>query len=230
MWTPYRLRRLKQRKTDGSSRMTSTESRSVNGRFGDVEGGNYVKIDANGIQHYGTAMHWDDIRVKANAVRTGASGAPDWVEFPASSGLYTYQFAGVTTVEQVFFNIQLPHGYSPGTDLECHVHYCSTDNAGTGYVKFSLDYVASSIDSVFDASPTTISGTDAIDVGDIRKHRVCELGVVDGTGLIESAMLICRLYRDPTDVEDTFAYDAAFLEADFHYQIEKPGTNDEYPT
>jgi hypothetical protein len=48
------------------------------------------------------------------------------------------------------------------------------------------------------------------------------------TGMGLSSMLAIRLYRDPTDARDNFAFDAQLLEFDAHYEIDSFGSNLEY--
>jgi len=173
---------------------------------------------------------WDDVRVNANAVKTqGASNLPSFGEFPASSGLYTWVFDGTATMEQVYFSVQLPHRYKAGSDIKPHVHYCPTDNSA-GTVKWFLDYVWQNVNGTFASSATTISGTDEVGANSIRDHLVCGLGTITGTGMKESSMLLCRLYRTPSDGDDDYAADVAFLEFDIHYECEKMGTTNEYPS
>ena len=173
---------------------------------------------------------WDDVRVNANAVKTqGASNLPGFEEFPASSGLYTWVFDGTATMQQVYFSVQLPHRYKAGSDIKPHVHYCPTDNSA-GTVKWFLDYVWQNVGGTFASSATTISGTDEVSANSIRDHLVCGLGTITGTGMKESSMLLCRLYRTPSDGDDDYAADVAFLEFDIHYECEKMGTTNEYPS
>jgi hypothetical protein len=51
---------------------------------------------------------------------------------------------------------------------------------------------------------------------------------MDATGKVQSSMLVCRIYRDSTSVEDSFVDFAALLEVDFHYQINSFGSALEY--
>jgi len=172
---------------------------------------------------------WDDVRVSASAVKVGPTKTPGFGEFPSGSGLYTYLFDGGTSDEYVYFTCQLPHKYKPGTDLKPHVHFAPT-NANAGDVKWFLEYTWENYGGSFSASPNTATGTETVAAGTAYKHMICGLGTISGSGKKESSMLICKIYRDPTDSDDTYASDAAFLEIDFHYQSNKRGTVPEYPS
>jgi hypothetical protein len=63
-----------------------------------------------------------------------------------------------------------------------------------------------------------------------NRHIITPIGTITGTGKNLSSMLVCRLYRDATGslATDDYSDDAGLLEIDFHYQIERPGSRDEY--
>jgi hypothetical protein len=56
------------------------------------------------------------------------------------------------------------------------------------------------------------------------KQQVIGFPDISGTGLTISSMLVCRLYRDPADAEDTYSFDAGLLQMDFHYQTDSIGS------
>jgi hypothetical protein len=164
---------------------------------------------------------WDDLRIPGTSVRLGAS-APDLVAFLGAGGLLLPAFDGGATLEQVYFTIQMPHGYKLGTDITPHVHWTPT-TAGAGNVKWNLEYSWSDTGATFPAA-TTIAVTDAAG-GTAWEHTKSFFPAIDGSGITKvSSMLVCRLFRDPSDGADTYGADASFSEFDFHYQIDTIGS------
>jgi hypothetical protein len=68
---------------------------------------------------------------------------------------------------------------------------------------------------------------DSTDSTDRKHHKAVNATGIDGTGKTLSSMIICRLYRDVSDANDTYASDAFLLEIDFHYEIDTVGSRTE---
>ncbi len=187
-----------------------------------------LEIDPdNGIVLGSGATVYDDIMVPGLSAKTDATG-PDLIPFaPPTTTLLIYGFngAGSTPKEQVYFTVQIPHGYKLESDLHPHIHWSPIDTTA-GSVKWFLEYTITSINGTF-STPQTISVTDPSD-GIAWKHQVVELPTISGTGLGISSMIVCRLYRDPADSSDTYTPDAAFLQFDVHYEIDTLGSSEEY--
>lgn len=163
---------------------------------------------------------WTDLRISGSSLGSGAS-APDPVTWVNASNLRVKGFDGTTTSEQLFFEVQLGHDYKEGTDIHPHVHWGPT-TTGVGNVKWILEY---SWVNIMDTTPavTTISSVQAAG-GVAYRHLLTEFPEMSGAGKSLSSMIIGRIYRDPSDIQDTYAGDAGLLELDFHYQIDGLGS------
>jgi hypothetical protein len=180
---------------------------------------------------------WDDLRVAASSVKTtGASNVPDFAKLKdngsGSQGVYVYLFdAG--TMEQVFFAVQIPHAWKQGTNLHPHVHWAPVANGSAGQkVSWGLEYAFAEIGGVF-GNTNIIYGNECIYDGApvAYKHCLTPLPEIDMSGVDSvSSMIICRLFRDATGVggTDDYASDVAFLEFDFHYQIDSDGSDQQF--
>jgi|GEM_PF-1664127 len=171
---------------------------------------------------------YDDLRTPANSIKLlGSIGVPSYAQFAddgaGSTGVYTYMFEP-TDLNQVFFTIQMPHTYKEGTDLLPHVHW-SPQSTNTGNCEWKLEYTIANIGDTF-GDTATLSMLDAAD-GTINKHQVTTGATIDGSGMDISHMLVCRLYRDGGEGDDTFTGDAAFLEFDVHFEINTMGSRRE---
>lgn len=170
---------------------------------------------------------WDDLRIAATAQKIGGS-SPTWGQFPftGSHGLKTWVFPNSGTAD-VHFDFQLPHGWWQGTDIKPHIHWAPS-STNTGNIKWFLEYAWANYLGVFTSTPATISVIQAAS-GTIDKHDIAAFDAIDGTGKELSSVLVCRLYRNPADADDTFTGDAAYLSADAHIQFDRPaGSRQEY--
>jgi hypothetical protein len=193
--------------------------------FGNSNTGNYTQYNNNGFPtNYGSGCAWDDLRIPGETVGTAAS-APDRIDFVNTSGLQVYGFDGGATSETIFFSCQVPHNSIANPTLHPHIHWTPTTNA-TGYVKWFLQYTWADIGGVFQA-PVILSGI-GLASGAAWKHTLTDFPEISGRGSGVSSMLMCRMYRTPTDNQDTYAADAAFLEFDFHYLRDSNGSRSEY--
>lgn len=195
-------------------------------KMGDIAGNSYVSISNTGLLKLeGDATLEDDLRVPITSTKVGGSKDPGFAKFKdngsGSQGVFTYVF-DATNEEELYFTVQLPHSYKPGSDINAHVHWSPT-TTNTGNIVWGLEYTWQNIDSTF-GNTTLITGTDTAD-GTAYKHQLQSIGDISGTGYIESSMLVCRVYRDADNPADTYDADAALLEIDFHYQVEKFGAD-----
>ncbi|MFC1622062.1 hypothetical protein ACFL13_01620 [Patescibacteria group bacterium] len=198
-------------------------------RVGDTS--NYLDISSSGhLTLAGSATVWDDVRVPITGVKTGGSKIPGFVKFKddggGSQGVFSYQF-DPDQEEEVYFTVQLPHSYKAGSDIEPHIHWTPIDG-NSGSVIWGLEYTWANYEGTF--SDTTIVTKTQAASGTAYEHQIADFAAISGTGQAESSMLICRVYRDATDGSDDYGSDVALLEIDFHFQIEKMGTDDEYPS
>lgn len=163
---------------------------------------------------------YDDLRVPLTAVKTGGAADPDFVQFvddgAGSTGVYAYAFSP-TVEEEVFFIAQLPHQWDAGSDIEPHIHW-SPSNSNIGNVVWCLEYTWQSIEGIF-GDTSTLCLTDDTEA-QANKHLIASFGLLDATGQSESSILIGRLYRDATNINDTYGSDAYSLEFDIHYKVD----------
>ncbi|MDV7186153.1 hypothetical protein R3X25_02575 [Lutibacter sp. TH_r2] len=214
--------------TSGTERMKINANGVV--IMGDSMSGNYTKVTTDGSLSYeGEATRWDDLKVPMNATNKGSSNQPEWLEFKenGTQGVWLWSFSH-NVEEELYFVVQMPHGWKEGSDIYPHVHW-TTKVGSSGNVKWALEYTWSNVGDVF-SNPTIISSS-TITKGDANtayNHNLTALPIITGTGKTLSSMLVCRVYRDGDDGSDTFNNEVQILELDFHYQIDSDGSNEEY--
>jgi hypothetical protein len=167
---------------------------------------------------------WDDLRVPMTSTKLGGSKDPHFALFLAnggSQGVFAYHFDKASE-EELYFSVQLPHGYALHTDIQPHVHWSViTAPAGGTTVRWGLEYTWADINGVYSAP--LIIYTTATDPVTRYKHILSSFSDIDGSSIgVVSSMLLCRIFRDVAN--DNFDEDAALLEIDFHYQSDTIGS------
>jgi len=166
---------------------------------------------------------YDDYLTSGLSLGTGAS-APNLTVF--RDGLEQNAFAGSGPVEEAFFNVHMLHGLKAGTDLTFHIHWSHIIGSPSGDVKWGIEYsVARGYEvGVYPASTTL---TTVHTAGAQYTHHITDdddMTVTSGVEIEPDSVIICRVFRDSSDVEDTFANDAYLFQIDMHYQRGSVGT------
>lgn len=172
--------------------------------------------------------YWDDLRVPLSATNAGPVNAPSFAKFiddgAGSTGVHTYLF-DQNTEEEVFFVAQMPHKWLEGSTIYPHIHWFPTDNTA-GFVRWGLEFTKA---RPFTVMPSTqLFSVQALAGGTALTHQIDSFGPLVMTGDTISTMFMCRLFREAAHAGDTYAADAGGLEVDFHYQLDTPGSKQEF--
>ena len=172
-----------------------------------------------------TASGWVDI--VAELYVRGGPAAP--VPTAYKGGIYLYEFTAGDTLE-VFSNFHIPHSYRLGTMVYPHVHFTTTSN-NTGVVRWCFEYTAakrgeSGVGNTFgDTQTIAVDFTIPANSADI--HLVCEapdLAGIPATQLDVDGMILVRIYREGSHVNDTFPDSVWGITADIHIEVDKAST------
>lgn len=194
---------------------------------------NYTKITSDGsLSYVGDATRWEDLTVPVTSLKDKGDKLPDWRAYKGQ--LNTFWF-NQSIEQELFFTIQMPHGWLEGSNLKPHVHWVA-ESSGSGLVGWGLEYMWTNVGDTFPTSSTIIYG-EAIPAGlggdtsvIADKHYITPLTEISGAGKTLSSMLICRIFRDAdgTGTIDSYNQEAGMLQFDFHYQRDSDGSNSEY--
>jgi len=196
--------------------------------------GSGLELRSNGITLSDTV--WDDLRVPVLSTKLGGTKDPDLGKVfdngSGSQGVFSYLF-DASTEEELYFMVQLPHGWKYESSLNPHVHWTPTVKGTTGQkVSWGLEYTVAAIDSSFGNTTIIYGDTSMPDETLVaNKHYLTELTPISMTGIDSvSAMMLCRVFRDATGTggTDDYASDVALLEIDFHYESDRIGSDNEY--
>jgi hypothetical protein len=201
-----------------------------------------------------TGVLWDDLRVTANMMSVAGaqfSKPPAYVPVltnrergPSFSGLYGYQFGyGRGVFQSGHFQVQIPHGYVPGSPIEPHVHV-RLDPASEGAVGQKLllefEYIWVNVSEPRPDSTTILAINHEITEQDLSLDNVMiSFGFIEKPDAEISSMLDCRFSRITFDPDwgkdfwsarglenDSFKGNLVFKEFDFHYQIDARGSGE----
>lgn len=170
---------------------------------------------------------FDDLRFGANAVNPpGTAADPTWdtdeVGWILSNTI-------TNTLQSVR---QTTHQYSPGTALQPHIHCypVAVPTGGNQYVCFELKVKTY---NKGDSVPVAWDYSEKVqfDVsGALRESMIFGFPELDMTGMKESSIVKWEFSRLPLDALDNYPDDVIFDELDFHYEIDKIGTEEPFPT
>lgn len=163
---------------------------------------------------------WEDIQFPIVGINpAGPAAAPT---LSATTGLWT--FSG-TADNVAVFTIQMPHGWTKGTELDPHIHF-GYPTGGVATSAWHLEWKAASVNGSFPA--TWASGTSVISVG--TGATVHQLGsLIDFTPAVgHSGIIQIQLSRlASSDARDT-AGDIILYAFDMHYLRESNGSFNQY--
>lgn len=206
----------------------------------DVKINNNFVIETDGtFRLENNATVWDDIMVFPDATSKGGSKAPVWggvsgtafKKTGSSQGVFLWMFSA-STEQELYFTVQIPHGYKVGSDLYPHVHWTTASGTPSGSnVSWGLEYTVTPMGGTF--TNTTIITTNSLApiIGTptgTGQHLISEFGSISGANFGISTILVCRLYRNTTDPSDTFSNEVGLLGFDIHYEKDMVGSRTQY--
>jgi len=208
----------------------------------EVKLNNNLVIEADGtIRMDSVASVFDDLMIYPDATTKGGSKPPAWggststafIKNAAgtSQGVFLWMFSA-STEQELYFTVQIPHGYKVGSNILPHVHWTTKAGTPSGTdVQWGLEYTVAAIGSNFPTTTTIVTNTVIAPIGTpsgTGQHLISSFPAISGTGLGISTVLICRLYRDATNGNDTFGNEVGLLGVDFHIEKDTYGSRTEF--
>ncbi len=174
-------------------------------------------------------LRWDDLRVTLDK----GSNAASLDYLTGSSGPQIWYFRNNEGVEAMSFTVQLPHGWKEGSTIHPHLHWLPKATT-TGNIEWNFEYSWANYDPVTPEVFPVITTSTVTATGPFtaRTHSITSLTAgntgIDGTGKKISSILICRIWRNSSNSNDTYSADAGVLFVDFHIQVDGYGSHQEY--
>lgn len=170
---------------------------------------------------------WQDIRVSILATNAGGSNPPGLTKLIASGssqGVFCFAFDR-NIEEEVYTTIQIPHSIRK-TYLSPHIHWAPSDTT-LGTVTWGIEWIYYNYNSSGSAS-SEIYRTSQYTSGTARKHHIATFNNIDITNVKDSSIFIIRIFRDATNIDDTYSSDAFAFDFDCHFQTKEIGSNELY--
>lgn len=163
--------------------------------------------------------YWNDIIITASLLGSGAS-APSYVTL--AGNLRALAFNGANTTEQLYGQVEIPHDYKEGTVLKPHIHWSPTTTAA-GNVKWQMEFLGANKGQIYGSVTTTVSAVGTAG-GIVGEHLIASFPDITGTDMDISRVTYFRIFRVPTDAQDTYNDNAIVHSVGIHYQCDSPGS------
>jgi hypothetical protein len=172
---------------------------------------------------------WDDLRIEPTARSTGAK-TPSFSAYKTTLFIYDFDNAAALSEKEIFYQVQMPHAWKEGTTIYPHVHWIPRTAGTAGQkVRWGMEYTLAKPGATFGATVTqygTSAGPGDITVQD--NHIITSLGSIDMSGQTLSTVLICRIFRNSSHVDDSFSGVCGLLYVDIHLLVDSFGSREEY--
>jgi hypothetical protein len=200
---------------------TATAQVISNKKYGGAD--HYTEFEADGTLHMvGDATNWNDINKALLPLSIGVN-VPSIIAVNGASHLKVRAFNGNATMEELGEGCEILHDYKEGTDIQPHLHWAAT-TADAGNVKWQLAYMWINRDGTY-SGETIIDVTVAASEVAWKEQRT-NFPAISGTGKEIGSRFQFVLFRDPADVADTYAHDAAAFDFGIHYERDTIGSRE----
>jgi hypothetical protein len=131
----------------------------------EVKFNNNLVVETDGtLRMDGASTVWDDVMVFPDATTRGGSNPPVWGGASpsafkkngagSSQGVFLWMFSDISE-QELYFTLQIPHGYKVGSTLYPHVHWTTSSGTPTGTnVVWGLEYSVIAIGGNFPITST----------------------------------------------------------------------------
>ena len=170
-----------------------------------------------------TDTYYDDLRFPASGFNPVGSTAPPSVL--TTNGLLS--FSG--TADNIISGVaQMPHHWKEGTALSPHLHLIFPTSASAN-TRWLLEYDVANISANYAGSYTALTTITVANPQNVVKHVLAKFDDITMTSKTLSCCVLWKLTRlAASDAADNDTNAATLIELDFHYEIDRPGSRDEY--
>jgi hypothetical protein len=174
----------------------------------------------------GASGCWRDITGDISVRGSGANN-PAWTSFRA--GLFAYEFSA-SQMKEVWLTFHIPHDYVPGSPLHLHVHWVDANGnpPDAGVVRWGFEYsYADGHNTAAFPTTATVYVEQAPNMNRWQ-HMIAETDALAITPTVDGLLMV-RIFRDATHINDTNVDAVHLLTADVHYMSSNLGTVDKVP-
>lgn len=204
---------------------------TVNTNTGDINPG-WVSLAPSNLVIRGSLVFsntvWDDLNFPVfGLTRNGTTEDPSETFSSGPGGNMHGVLFGPAAKHALYGHGQTKHAHKYGAPLFPHFHYTPTTTA-TGGVVFAVESSFAGIGTNFPVTVTNVA-TNIISIAARWGHIVAPCGQIPTTnGPGPSGIFRFKIIREATDPGDTYPDDVDLLDFDCHFEIDKPGTDNEF--
>lgn len=171
------------------------------------------------------ASGWrDNIQPFTNG-RAAGGALPTWGTF--LGGISVWKFPS-NSIKELWLNFHIDHDYKPNSLIFPHIHWAPT-TTGAGTVRWGIEYTAAKGHGQQTFPVTQTIYLEQAASGIANRHQITETSVGIDFGIEVDAVIMVRVFRDATHVNDTYAGDAVGLFCDLHYESDRLNTPQKSP-
>lgn len=168
-------------------------------------------------------VEYDDVQFPAAGMNPTGLPSPPTVDNTDGTLLFA---SGADNIVGICF--QIPHGWSEGTAIGPHIHWCKT-TAAAGTVKWQLKYSVQKPGAVLPSFSSFTDGTDQVaDADTANLHAIRKWAEITTTGMTVSTICKFVLQRTSSGGADTYAANAKLLSFDIHVAKDSNGSRSEW--
>lgn len=162
-----------------------------------------------------------------NMTVAGGNSSPTFKSL--QNGIYGFAFVNSPQIQEGFFSIHTLHDMKPNTNMTFHIHWTHNTSVPSGNMKWNIEYsLAKGYGQGTFSTTQTLSTIQT--AGAQYTHHITnddDMTIVSTGGEVEpDSILLCRIYRNSSDAQDTFNGDAFLLNMDIHYVRSRTGTTE----
>jgi len=176
---------------------------------------------------------WKDMLGNFTNAKITGTNQPVWTKVvddgAGSTGVYAYAFSP-NVLNELWVMFQINHDYAIGTAFYPHIHWLP-DNTDTGVVRWGIEWSAARGHNQDSFPNTSTIYIEQAGPGILNMHMLAE--VADPGITVPNAepgmVVLARVFRDATHVNDTFTGFATGLNLDAHVQVDRDSTLNKEP-
>jgi len=187
----------------------------------------YLKLTSDeSLELLNEATVWDDIRCPAGSAGPAGTNPPYNVFLTngaGSVGVRAFEFGNPGVEDDLYWDVQFPHGLKIGTALVPslaypHIHW-SPSTAGAGNVGWGIELTEANLGETFPLTvlPAPVATATA---GIAFHHQISSFGPISKADRYISCMMKARTYRTDAGGIDTYAATVFVHEFDVHFEMD----------
>ena len=195
-----------------------------------ISKGNILGLGPDTVDAAQLVDGWNDLTSILSAGKVTAGAAPSWAAW-AGTNIYTWQFSASTQDALNIAPFHFEHDYKKGSAVYPHVHWLPDTNAA-GVVRWGLEWSIAKGHQQEAFNPIAVTTYIEQATEEIQyMHMVSEVPDPGITipGLEPDTLVMARLFRDATHINDTYPGIVHGLTVDVHHQVDRLATISRLP-